>query len=169
MPVGKEIFKDCYHRRMTAKSIFGNQAFANWNARVAVGSVFVVNMGCAYSFISQPGQFSSGFEIGGAPGRTVIQAFGILFLMWNATYPPVILRPQTELTLFGVILIQQIIGLAGETWMWFALPPGHPALAGTGLRFIFFDGAGLILMGIAYLILKSAGRPVPHQQILERS
>lgn len=154
--------------RMTAKAIFGNEALANWIARMAVGSVFVVNLGCAFSFIGQPEQYSSAFEIGGVPGRTVVQALGILFLMWNATYPPVLLHPQTQLTLFGVILIQQIIGLAGETWMWLTVPTGHPVLSGTGLRFIFFDSAGLILMGIAYLILKSAGWQKPHQQILER-
>ncbi len=160
--------KGCYHRRMTEKVIFGNEAFANWIARMAVGTVFVVNLGCAFSFIAQPDQYSSAFEIGGVPGRAVVQAFGILFLMWNATYPPVLLRPQTQLTLFGVILIQQIIGLAGETWMWHTLPPGHPALTSTGLRFIIFDSAGLILMGIGYLMLKSAGWQKLHQQELER-
>ncbi len=45
--------------------------------------------------------------------------------------------------------------------MWLTLPPGHPALSSTGLRFIVFDAAGLILMGIAYLILKSAGLQKP--------
>ncbi len=95
---------------MTAESIFGNEALVNWIARVAVGTVFVVNLGCAFSFIAQPELYSSAFEIEGVQGQTVVRAFGILFLMWNATYPPVLLRPQTQLTLFGVILIQQIIG-----------------------------------------------------------
>jgi hypothetical protein len=34
--------------------------------------------------------------------------------------------------------------------MWATLPPGHPALWATGLRFILFDGAGLVAMGLAF-------------------
>ena len=54
---------------------------------------------------------------------------------------------------FVVILAQQAIGLAGETWMWATLPPGHAALRATGLRFIAFDGAGLVGMGLAFWLL----------------
>jgi len=126
-----------------------------WFARLAVGLVFIVNLSCALSFIFQPERYAAGFELAGLQGKVVVQSFGILFLMWNATYPPVLLHPQRQMTLFAVILVQQAIGVAGETWMWLGLPPGHTALWSTGLRFIIFDGLGLALMGAAYLLLRA--------------
>jgi hypothetical protein len=57
--------------------------------------------------------------------------------------------------LFAVLLAQQAIGLVGESWLWLTLPPGHEALRITGLRFILFDGAGLVAMAIAYGLLRA--------------
>lgn len=133
------------------------QTLATWFARLAVGLVFVVNINCALAFILQPERYTAGFEVGGAPGKNIVQGFGILFLMWNVTYPPVILRPNAHKMLFWIILIQQAIGVIGETWLWLALPAGHAALAATGLRFILFDGLGLALMGLAFGLLRLAG------------
>jgi hypothetical protein len=116
--------------------------------------VFFFNVTCALAFIARPGLYAPGFEVGGVAGQVIVRGFGILFLMWNATYPPVLLRPDRERTLFAVILAQQAIGLMGETWMWLTLPPGHAALRRTGLRFIFFDGAGLLAMSVAFWHLR---------------
>ena len=126
----------------------------DWFVRCAVGLVFTLNVSCALAFILQPELYTAGFELEGRPGRVAVQAFGILFLMWNATYPPVLFRPQSQQTLFGIILIQQLIGLVGETWLWLILPSEHQALAATGLRFIIFDALGLVLMGIAFAWLR---------------
>ncbi len=123
---------------------------AEWAARGAAGLVFLVNVACALAFLLQPELYAPAFELDGTPGRIVVQAFGLLFLMWNATYPPVLWRPRAHFTLFGVVLVQQALGLAGETWLWLGLPPAHAALAGTGLRFILFDGFGLLIMAAAY-------------------
>ncbi len=120
--------------------------------------VFLVNVTCSAAFLLRPERYAAGFETGGAAGRAVVQGFGILFLMWNATYPPVMLRPQAQLTLFAVILVQQAIGLAGETWLWLGLPEGHAALRATGQRFMLFDGIGLLVMGAAFWALKLARR-----------
>ena len=49
-----------------------------------------------------------------------------------------------------IVLVQQAIGLAGETWMLLALPPGHDALAATGWRFVAFDGGGLVAMAVMF-------------------
>jgi len=127
---------------------------AIWLARIAIGFVFIVNIYCALLFILQPQNYIGGFELSGVPGMIIVQSFGILFLMWNATYPPVILRPNTQQALFSIILVQQLIGLVGETWLFLNLPVGYPALYATGLRFIVFDGLGLLLMGLAYLALR---------------
>jgi hypothetical protein len=132
----------------------GRERIADWFARLAVGFVFALNVSCAFAFIFQPDLYSSGFELTGLPGRVMVQALGIAFLMWNVTYPPVVFRPQSQQTLFAVILIQQVIGLSGETCLWLNLPNEHPALAMTGLRFIIFDGLGLVLMGIAFAWLR---------------
>ncbi len=128
-----------------------NSFYSLWFARVAIGFVFLVNLTCALEFLLQPERYAPGFELTGLPGRLVVQAFGVLFLMWNATYPPVLFRPATQRILFRVILAQQALGLAGETGLWWQLPSGHPNLAATGLRFILFDGFGLILMSMAYI------------------
>lgn len=131
-----------------------NQVLAGWLARAAVGFVFAGNVACAVSFILQPDAYAAGFELTGTPGRMVVRAFGILFLMWNATYPPVLFRPGAHRTLFAVILAQQLIGVVGETALWLDLTAGHPALQATGQRFILFDGLGLLLMGAAYVLLR---------------
>ena len=124
-----------------------------WLTRLVVGAVFFFNVTCALAFVAWPDRYAPGFEVSGVPGRVLVRGMGILFLMWNATYPPVLLRPDRHRTLFAVILVQQVIGLAGETWMWVTLPAGHAALRATGLRFIAFDGAGLVGMGLAFLLL----------------
>ena len=134
---------------------------AAWLARAAVGSVWAVNLNAALAFLTQPERYAAGFELSGVAGEAVAQAFGILFLMWNATYPPVLFQPRAHLALFRIVLIQQAIGVAGETWIWLGLPAGHPALWETGLRFIAFDGLGLVVMASAFaMLLKTAEPPM---------
>jgi hypothetical protein len=127
-----------------------------WLARVIVGAVFLMNVSCALAFILHPDQYAPGFEVAGVPGRIYVQGLGILFLMWNATYPLVIFHPISYRALFVVVLIQQAIGLIGETWLWLTVPPGHSPLHATGLRFILFDGIGLIAMAGAYWLLRNS-------------
>ena len=127
-----------------------------WLARITVGAVFLMNVSCALAFILQPESYSPGFEVAGVPGRIYVQGLGILFLMWNATYPLVIFHPIRYRALFVVVLIQQAIGFAGETWLWLTLPAGHSPLRATGLRFIIFDGIGLITMAEAYWLLRKS-------------
>lgn len=137
-----------------------NLNFSLWFARLAVATVFVLNVSCALYFILRPQDYAGGFEVSGVAGEATVRGYGILFLMWNATYPLVILQPQRQRTLFAVVLAQQAIGVLGESWMWLALPQGHTALSATGLRFILFDGGGLILMGAAFAWLWIAQRRV---------
>ena len=127
-----------------------------WLARIIVGAVFLMNVSCALAFILQPESYSPGFEVAGVPGRIYVQGLGILFLIWNATYPLVIFHPIRYRVLFVVVLIQQAIGFAGETWLWLTLPAGHSPLRATGLRFIIFDGIGLITMAGAYWLLRKS-------------
>jgi len=130
-------------------------AWRVWFARAAVAGVFIVNVWCALAFIIDPESYTTGFEIIGVPGRVTVQSFGILFLMWNATYPPVMWDPVRHRTLFAVVLIQQAIGVFGELALWATLPPGYDILLATGLRFLRFDAAGLAIMAVAFLLTRS--------------
>lgn len=124
-----------------------------WLARVAVGAVFVLNVHCALQFILWPERYAAGLELAGVTGEAAIAGFGIAFLMWNATYPLVIWDPRKHRALFAVVLVQQLIGLVGETWLLHTLPAGHDTLAGSVTRFAAFDGAGLIVMAVAFAAL----------------
>ena len=123
-----------------------------WGTRALILSVFIANLSAAIPFILQPERFAAGFEMSGIAGEVSVRGMGILFLMWNATFPPVILRPDRYRVLFSVMLAQQIIGLLGETLMCASLPAGHATLQATGMRFILFDGIGLALLISAFLL-----------------
>jgi hypothetical protein len=130
------------HRRLTL-----------WLARLALGLVFFFNVTCALAFVVRPSAYVHGFEVSGVAGEVLVRGIGILFLMWNTTYPLAIGHPWRYRRLFAIVLVQQAIGLAGETWMLLALPPGHDALAATGWRFVAFDGGGLVVMAAAFGLL----------------
>jgi len=129
-----------------------------WLARISAGLVFFFNVTCALQFVIWPARYAGAFELEGIAGRTLVRSIGVLFLMWNATYPLVLWRPDRQRTLLAIVLVQQAIGLAGETWMWVTLPTGHLRLQATGLRFILFDGAGLLLMSLAFGLLVACQR-----------
>ncbi len=130
--------------------------WAEWVARLAVGAVFIMNVWCALAYLATPDVYAAGYGLSGYVGRAVVQAFGILFLMWNATYPPVIWKPGRHTTLFAVVLVQQLIGLVGEAGLLRSLPPEAAALRATGTRFVIFDAAGLCLMVAAFAVLRWA-------------
>jgi hypothetical protein len=79
--------------------------------------------------------------------------------MWNATYPPVIVRPDRYRVLFGVVLVQQAIGLVGESLLLAGLQPGLEVLASSIARFVAFDAAGLVLLAIAFLLSRARKAP----------
>jgi hypothetical protein len=123
-----------------------------WIARLLIGAVFCANLSAAIPFILFPERFVGGFELSGLPGEVSVRGLGITFLMWNATYLPILLKPQHFRILFLIVLAQQLIGLVGETVIWWNLPDGYAALSGTGLRFILFDGLGLLALLIAFVL-----------------
>lgn len=125
-------------------------------ARAMVGAVFVANLSAAIPYLVTPAAYTGAFELSGPPGMALVRGLAVLFLMWNATFLPVILDPVRQRTLFGVIVAQQVIGLVGEIWIVASLPSGHAALAATGLNFIVFDGAGLALLILAFALTRRA-------------
>jgi CHASE1-domain containing sensor protein len=139
-------------RKTMYDGIMRSNALGRWIARALVAAVFAMNLQSALVFILNPASYASALELTGTSGMYSVQAMGILFLMWNATYPPVILYPARYRLLFGVVVAQQLIGLAGESWLLSNLPSSHAALASTAARFIFFDTLGLIALIAAFLI-----------------
>ena len=123
-----------------------------WISRVLVAVVFFLNVQCAFQFIIWPGSYTAAYQVEGASAEVMVQTVGICFLMWNATYPPVIAQPTKHRALFGVVLAQQAIGLVGETALLLNLAPGLEVLASSIARFIAFDAAGLVLLGIAFAL-----------------
>ena len=128
---------------------------AVWATRICFALVFVINVQCAVQFVANPAGFMGGFGLSGPEGQLAVAGLGVAFLMWNATYPPVIANPRRFRALFAVVLVQQAVGLAGESWILLSLPVGHAALAASIIRFIAFDAAGLVLMAaaLAWLVL----------------
>ena len=124
-----------------------------WLARLVLTVVFFFNVSCALAFIARPEAYAPGFEVSGIPGEALVRGMGFLFLMWNVTYPLAIWNPWRYRWLFLIIIAQQAIGLAGETWMLLTLPPGHTSLTVTGYRFIAFDGGGFVAMLIAFTLM----------------
>ena len=135
-----------------------------WLARLTLAAVFFFNVSCAAAFIGWPAAYAPSFEVTGTAGATLVRGTGILFLMWSVTYPLAIWNPRRYLRLFLLILVQQSIGVIGETWMLLTLPPGHEMLAASGLRFVAFDGGGLVAMGVAFVLLWLTARGSPLQR-----
>ena len=119
-------------------------------ARIAVAIVFVLNVQCALQFVFWPASFAGAYELSGVAGEAAVRGLGVAFLMWNATYPAVIASPRRFRALYVVVLVQQAIGLVGESAILLGLPAGHDVLAASILRFIAFDAAGLIAMAAAF-------------------
>jgi hypothetical protein len=120
-----------------------------WAVRVAVGLVLISNLSAAIPYLLHPDRYAAAFELTGVGGAAMVRGLGILFVMWSAAYLPLIAHPERHRVLFAVILAQQVVGLFGESWILASLPPGHAALTASGLRFIAFDGAGLVLLMLA--------------------
>lgn len=131
---------------------------ATWGVRVAFALVFAANVQCAVSFILWPDAYAPAYELSGAPGAAAVQGIGVAFLMWNVTYPAVIARPSRFRTLAVVVLVQQVVGLVGESWVRATLPAGHALLAANIERFIAFDAFGLVIMAAAFAWLTWAER-----------
>jgi hypothetical protein len=134
-----------------------------WMTRIVLSLVFALNISCALAFIARPQTYAPSFEVSGVAGEVLVRGIGILFLMWNATYPLAIWHPERYRWLFLIIIVQQAIGVIGEGGMLLALAPGHAALAATGRRFVAFDGGGLVAMMISFIVTH-ATRPQTRSQ-----
>jgi hypothetical protein len=127
-------------------------------ARLLTGLVLLWNVQCALSFLLWPERYAPGFELSGAPGAAAVRGMGVLFIMWNVPYALATWHPLRYRVSLYEALAMQSIGFAGETLIYLNLPAVH-ALARSSIgRFMFFDGAGVILLLLAAIILRPAIR-----------
>ncbi len=125
-----------------------------WAIRLLVLAVFLSNLSAAIPFLVHPRSFAPSFELEGEVGAVMVRSVGLLFLMWIVPYVPVILSPRRARPCLWVILVQQLLGLGGELWMWWTTE-GHATLRATGARFILFDSAGLALLIGAFVLSRT--------------
>lgn len=126
-----------------------------WFSRCLIGIVLLWNVQCALVFIWNPEAFAPSFELSGAPGAGMVRGMGVLFLMWNVPYAIALLDPvRRRLSLYEAIAMQTI-GLLGESLILWGLPGEHLIVRQTVLRFIAFDGSGLLLLLLAAWVTRA--------------
>ena len=128
-----------------------------WFARAMVAIVFAWNVLCALQFVLLPEEYAMGYGLAPTVANgALVSGIGVAFLMWNVTYPLVIANPARYRVLFGVVLAQQLVGLLGETIIWLRLSGAgvaDGAMAAGIMRFVVFDAAGLVMMGVAFALM----------------
>ena len=125
-----------------------------WFGRLLIGTVLLWNVQCALAFLVAPATFAPGFELSGAAGEAAVRGMGVLFLMWNVPYVVALWQPVRHRVSLYEAVAMQTIGLLGETLILWSLAGGHPLVAGSITRFIAFDGAGVVLLGLAAWITR---------------
>ena len=126
-----------------------------WIGRGLIGIVFLLNIQAAILFMWQPQYYRDGFELNGIAGNVVVQGIGLLFVMRNVPYLVALIHPRKyRISLYEAIAMQAI-GFLGETALLLSLPEGHAALSQTALRFMLFDGPGLVLLLISAMLTRS--------------
>jgi hypothetical protein len=125
-----------------------------WIARLLIAFVTAWNLQAALVFILWPERFAPGFELSGVPGAVAVRGTGILFLMWNVPYLVALWNPQRYRLALGLALAMQFIGLVGESLLLLSLPDGYTLLRASILRFITFDGSGLLLLVVAFWLVR---------------
>ena len=135
---------------------------AAWLARIAVLIVFILNVMCAIQFIAEPMRYAAAYGLPATQeSAAMVAGLGVAFLMWNVTYPAVICSPRRFRALYVVVLIQQLVGLIGESFIWWRLINaglGSGLMAAGIMRFVIFDAGGLIIMLAAFIVLAAAIR-----------
>ena len=125
-----------------------------WISRSLIAIVTVWNLQAAVIFIISPESFVHAYELSGAAGEAAVRGVGVLFLMWNVPYVFAAIHPVRFRLGLAFALLMQLIGLLGESYIFSTLTMEHLILRGSILRFIIFDGAGLLLLLLAWLLIR---------------
>lgn len=122
-------------------------------SRAAIGIVLFLNLQCAILFLVSPSDYTAGFELTGLPGEVFLRGMAILFLMWNVPYIFALIQPQKFRASYIQAILMQSIGLVGEILLRNSIPVEHSAIDASLSRFLLFDGAGLVLLLIGFLLI----------------
>lgn len=128
-----------------------------WIGRCLILVVFFWNVQAAFLFLIRPQDYAPGFELSGVPGQSILQGIGLLFLMWNVPYFVALLHPVRHRVSLIEAVLMQAIGVIGESLLRAVLPSGHALIASSVARFIWFDGGGLVLLILAWIITQKKG------------
>ena len=99
--------------------------------------------------------FIVSYELSGAAGETAVCGVGVLFLMWIIPYLFAVFHPIRYRVAFISALLMQSTGLIGESYILSTLTMEHTILRTSILRFIAFDGAGLVLLFVAWVLVRT--------------
>jgi hypothetical protein len=125
----------------------------HWISRLLIALVTAWNLQAAFQFILFPKPLVSGYELSGAAGEAAMRGVGVLFLMWNIPYLFALLHPIRFRLALILSLLMQFTGLLGEIYILSTLTVDHVILRASILRFIAFDGTGLVLLLLAWLLI----------------
>lgn len=124
-------------------------------ARLFVALVLASNLYAALAFFLTPRSFTAAYELMGTPGEAAVAGMGLLFLMWQVPYCLALLNPlKYQLSLLEA-LIMQTLGVLGETCILLRIPLQNAILRSSITRFLVFDVAGLALLALAWLLVRS--------------
>ncbi len=128
-------------------------------ARVLIGLVLGFNLQCALVFLFNPAGYAPAFELSGAAGNAMIQGVGLLFVMWNVPYVVAFSHPLMRRVALIEAVVMQAVGFLGEGALLLGYP-GQVVLRASVTRFMWFDGAGLLMLLAACVLLRRdfAGR-----------
>ena len=124
-----------------------------WASRLLIAVVVAWNLECALTFLLTPAAYAPGFELTGIPGQAAVRGFAVLFVMWNIPYLVALWNPQHNRLSLWEALAMQVIGVIGESLIFVSIPLEHFVLHASLLRFIAFDGAGVLCLIGALLLL----------------
>jgi len=125
-----------------------------WIVRLLVAIVIFINLQAAVQYLLNPNAYSGAFELEGIPGMAAVMGVGILYVMWQVPYVFAAINPIAHRLSMTEAVLMQTIGLLGETWLRSRIPAEHTILRNSILRYIFFDAGGLVLLIIAWLLVK---------------
>jgi len=124
-----------------------------WLSRILIAGVLFLNLQAALLFITAPQDYTAAFEMTGVPGEAAVIGFGILFLMWQVPYFFALVNPSKYMISLYEAIFMQAIGFIAERLLYSHLLPVHSVLRSSILRFIVFDGIGLLLLICARCLL----------------
>lgn len=123
-------------------------------SRILIALVAFWNILAGVQFIANPKGYAPGFALPGYPGELAVQAVGLLFIMWTIPYLFAFIDPTKNRLLMLAIVVAQSIGVIGEIRILLNFPADLAFIRDNILRFLIFDGSGLILLLFAFLLSK---------------